>query len=341
MLPRPVATGSYNCPTSQVQPGTDAVLFASTRLPNCVEGSPLAFTYLRAEQPQFGAAIPPRPGATSRREIVLLTKTAWLNALDAQVKAAHGAAPIVYIHGYDNDQDDALGRAAEIRRAIGAARPVVALTWPSYREKAAYSWDETNAEWSFDEAREIVETVAGRYPFITIVAHSMGNRLALDAIADLRAKHIEMHVDRLIMASPDVDRATARRAFGAQGGIGVPVTLYASTRDQALAGSWRLFHGYPRAGDLSKWVTGHDRDYVFDDAHNLEVVDTSKATHNRLRDPAFHSDFIETPEGASDLCRVLMGLPVESAREPLPGAPSDYSALRPNPEAVTPCFSQK
>jgi esterase/lipase superfamily enzyme len=213
---------------------------------------------------------------------------------------------------------------------------VVALTWPSYASKRKYFWDEANAEWASTQARELVDTLAKRYPRLVLVAHSMGNRLALDAVAHMRGTGSLPQVERLIMGSPDVDRATLERLLAAPQGLGLPVTIYASRADQALSASWRA-HGHARAGDLSTWVTGQKPAKVFTSAQNSEVVDTTSASHSRSRDMLYHSDFISSPEGAADLCRVIFGVPHGKARVPLADAPAHQWALVRTPAEMPAC----
>jgi hypothetical protein len=121
------------------------------------------------------------------------------------------------------------------------------------------------------------------------------------------------HVQRLIMASPDVDRAKAINEVPL---LGIPVTIYGSTRDQALTISWRD-HGLPRAGDLSNAIVGHTPDFTLASWAGVDVVDTSGVDRSIVG----HSDYISTPEGAADLCRVVNGEPtrVDRTRDPRGG----------------------
>jgi esterase/lipase superfamily enzyme len=134
---------------------------------------------------------------------------------------------------------------------------------------------------------------------LTVIAHSMGNHLALDMVRSWRMAHpnADVPIKRLIMAAPDVDRSWFITSAGRE--LGVDVTIYASTRDQPLSASWRS-HGYARAGDLSKRVTGHDTSYPNDQLTSATVVDTSDVSAG-----IGHADFIETAQGAADLCRIV------------------------------------
>jgi esterase/lipase superfamily enzyme len=145
---------------------------------------------------------------------------------------------------------------------------------------------------------ELTRHLATMTSRLIVVGHSMGNHLALDGVAQLDPAFRSQHIAALIMASPDVDRADLYREL--EHGLELPVTIYGSTRDQALSASWRA-HGMPRAGDLAAWVTGHVPDYNLQDPPGANVVDTSLVTTGLIH----HSDYISTPEGAADLCRVV------------------------------------
>jgi len=327
-LPRPTAVASdvaeNKCPTSDEPAAEASLLYVTLRLPLCPPPASVEPSRYRASRPQFAAAA---DGLT-----VLVSEQAWQNTLSRQVALHGGRPPILFIHGYNNSNADALTRARAISAAIGGTRPVIALTWPSYDEMPAYFWDETNAEWGLIQARRVIGELARKYPHLIIVAHSMGNRFAVDAITDLRSKGLLSKVDRVVMASADVDRPTLRQ-MAVPNGLGVPVTIYASREDEALSFSWRL-HGYPRVGDLRQWVKGTLTAYAFSEAAGVEVVETSDLKHG---DFVAHSDFISTPEGAADLCRVLLGLPDAGARTHLASAPVNYFQLQRGALGQLPC----
>ena len=310
-LPRPVDTGAYlkDCEQSG-QPAADALLFVTTRLPDCRVSSRIAATWHRGQGPMYGAW-------GSDNVVRFYTPGAWHRAAEARLGG--GRKALMYIHGYNNSNLAALGRAVAIRTAIANQREVIAFTWPSYDTTAKYFWDEANAEWASADARGFVKDLAARHPGIILVAHSMGNRIALDVVESFAPG--KAPVDRLIMASPDVDRAALKRRLDE--GLGVAVTLYGSRRDQPLSASWRS-HGYPRAGDLADWVTGHDPDYTLHNLSTVDVVDTSDVTRGLLH----HADFIETMEGAADLCRVV-GKPDAKAGRKAVGDPPQRWLLVP------------
>jgi esterase/lipase superfamily enzyme len=251
----------------------------------------------------------------------------WREELARRI-AAPAQAPILYIHGYNNSHLDALARGSAIGQATG--REVIVMTWPSYGGLTKYFWDEANAEWSMAEARSFFDDITRIRPDMTVIAHSMGNRLALDMLQSWRVRNSgnTPPIKQLIMASPDVDRQWFLAHL--RDGLGIPITLYGSTKDQPLSASWRS-HGHARAGDLSRWVTGNDNDYPFDQSTGIVVVDTSAVSRG-----IGHGDFIETGQGAADLCRLVNALSTDLGRNQVTDHPTTWTLLK-NPGGTDAC----
>jgi esterase/lipase superfamily enzyme len=313
MLPRQVDASIYesHCDTTG-SPADGTLLFVTARLPDCRDPSQLNMTWLRGDQLHYGAA-------DSRHVVHLYSEKAWWDSVNARLQAAK-LGPVVYIHGYNTSNANALARAAAVQTAAGDGHVVIAFTWPSYARVSKYGWDEANAEWSINQAGEILSRLTALRSDLIIVAHSMGNRLAWDLLTHDQPNPYKVKIARLIMASPDIDRAEVARLRGV--GLGIPVTLYGSTRDQALSASWR-WHGYARAGDLSSWVTGHQPDYSLFNLPSVDIVDTSNFGHGYVH----HADFIETPEGAADLCRVVNNAGPEQGRAKVEQYPGRWILL--------------
>jgi hypothetical protein len=287
-LPRPPAdTAPYTRDCIFKAPLVEhSYLFATTRLPDCRTAAHTV-TPFRADGLSFGTF--------GTDGIHFYDPAQWKEQVRARI--ATGPAPILYIHGFNNSNLAAITRAAAIRHATG--REVIVLTWPSYDKTLKYFWDEANMGWSMPYARQLFADLTSIRPDLTIVAHSMGNHLALDMVRSWKIAHRDQKVpiERLIMAAPDVDRRWFIDTVAPE--LGVELTLYASTRDQPLSASWRS-HGYARAGDLSKWVTGTGNAYPYDKLPQVTVVDTSLVSAG-----IGHADFIETSQGAADLCRIV------------------------------------
>lgn len=271
-------------------------------------GSALATRhYSTDDETRFGLA-GLEPG--TKVDSIELTETAWSDRLDKQLERER--APVIYIHGYDNSAEDAIRRGFALRALLCPRdtaynaiqncvpnRPVIVLTWPSNDNKAEYTWDEANEEWVADDAVSVITHIVKCHPGAILIAHSMGNRILIAAARAAQEQHLQ--IARVILASPDVDRDFFVRFVDSNAFWTYRTTLYGSRKDQALTASWRL-HGYPRAGDLSYWIIGDTPGYPYQRYHqNLDIVDTSEAHAGTFA----HAAFIESPEGAADLCHVL------------------------------------
>jgi pimeloyl-ACP methyl ester carboxylesterase len=335
MLPRPWL-GPADASTCQplAAAADEPLLLVSYRLPDCRRGA-LDWTFFRSEQTQFGVA-------DSQRATNLVDEDSWWKQLKLRA-GPQRTAPVIFIHGYFNSEDDAVARALGVRALLcpretrlneipecTPARPVIALSWPSYHNAAKYTWDEANSEWAIDRAADMIVKIAHQYPGTILVAHSMGNRILVAAA--LAAKRQGVDLGRLVLGSPDVDRGELAALLDRKpDGLGFPATIYASRKDQALSGSWRT-HGYARAGDLSNWVSGRQPGYPYREFYNAEILDTT----NVKADFAEHRAFIASQEGAADLCHVLANDSAKPGRDPDERFPS-YFVLREGVSAADPC----
>ena len=100
----------------------------------------------------------------------------------ARVRAATaGAKPndvLVYVHGYLNDFNAALFRAAQLKHDLEFPGLVVVYSWPSQGTAAGYTLDEANVEWSAHNFRKFLDnlTASTGTARVHVLAHSMGNR---------------------------------------------------------------------------------------------------------------------------------------------------------------------
>lgn len=273
------------------EPDARDLLFVTERMPSCSRGVPKV-TNFRGSHAMYGSVAP--DGV-----LKFYHASQWRSALEGRL--GHDRQPLLFIHGYNNSNSAALKAGLAIRTAVEPINEVIVLTWPSYGRTREYWWDETNADWADEQAGRLLSDLVANHHRVTIIAHSMGNRIALAALERMAPAERSAEVQRLIMASADMDRA---KAIAQVPNLGIPVTVYASTRDQALSASWRE-HGLPRAGDLSTWYNSHlaDNFAIADTPGLVDVVDTSAVTKGVIH----HTDYIGTVEGAADLCRVVRG----------------------------------
>lgn len=304
--------------------GSDGVFVITSSLPDCRDGSNTVLTSRRADAVRYAVAHlgDGKPGQEIA-QIGLSDPKGWWKALASRAAASDGKV-LVYFHGYRNSADDAIRRAVEIRKATKFAGPVVVFVWPSYNRLAKYTWDEANNEWTRYYAEYALSYLASVSTHVISISHSMGNRIALDAITTLDRTRPDLaaHVQTVVMASPDVDRGVFERDLPRLlQAHDRHVTVYVSEHDRALQASWAV-HGLAQAGDGScDW--GGRRRHAERDAHcypilashpGLTIVDTTIVSVG-----SGHGDFIESKAGAADLCWVI-----HNRRPPHGRVPTSY-----------------
>jgi esterase/lipase superfamily enzyme len=302
-------------PVAATAPGTHTVdlLVATTRAPTSLEMD--LFTGERARQPSFariGVSIPP-DAARKVGEVQWPARvpgnpatdfvTTYAERLDrAQAVSwlgkAAGRVPehrvLVFVHGFNNRFDDAVFRFAQIVHDSGAPVVPVLFTWPSRGSVFAYGYDRESTNYSRDALEDLLQALS-RDPAvgeISILAHSMGNWLALEALRQMaiRDGRVSPRIRNVMLAAPDVDVDVFRRQFAVLGNERPNVTLFVSQDDRALAVSRRVWGGVARLGAVNPESDPYKDEFRTD---RITVLDLTRL---RTGDDLNHGKFAESPE---------------------------------------------
>jgi len=192
------------------------------------------------------------------RHVVLLStlikdKAEYFKELSDRVRNSKEKKSFLFVHGYNVTFKDAARRTAQIAYDLDFDGAPVFYSWPSQGEMGKYTVDEQNAEWAQANIKAFLSDyiTRSRADNIYLIAHSMGNRLLTRALSELFQADpgLRDKIKEIILAAPDIDAEVFRRDIAPRLAEGPrKVTLYASSRDVALAAS-RKIHGSPRAGD--------------------------------------------------------------------------------------------
>ena len=164
----------------------------------------------------------------------------------------------IFVHGYKNTFNGALGTAAKL--AYDAERPLILYSWPSVAKLRSYTSDENNVEWSQEHFNDFVlhlEQLCSADPSVKVrlFAHSMGTRLVIRATPFLAEKK---YLVETALICPDIDdglvKHYARRYLSTKGTT--EIRLYMSRRDKALALSQVVHGGYTRLGEQADALGG-------------------------------------------------------------------------------------
>jgi esterase/lipase superfamily enzyme len=191
-----------------------------------------------------------RPAAATAvilRQARILDRKAFLAIAGRAGGGFDDRAPfLVFVHGYRVSFRDGVETAARLSgRMRNEMRPVL-VSWPSAGTLRNYGQDGVMASGSPAAVRSALETLASVPPPrpITLVAHSMGNRIALDALESMRAAGRTGILDELASVAPDVQCERYASIMQKLQGAAKPAdrmfrrgTLYLYENDYALKAS--------------------------------------------------------------------------------------------------------
>ncbi|MDP3223873.1 MAG: alpha/beta hydrolase, partial [Rubrivivax sp.] len=183
-----------------------------------------------------------RPEALHLRSLRGLSPSAF-GALAARQQRAAQTQPdaaLVFVHGFNVSFEEALQRAAQLRRDLNFDGPLFVFSWPSRGQALRYFADRQTALASVDALAEFLLAVerACNARRIHVLAHSMGNRVLLPALLRVVARPtsaLSQRLGEIVMAAPAVPMAEFAPALDRLLALKVKrLTLYASHGDLAM-----------------------------------------------------------------------------------------------------------
>ncbi|MGF6859465.1 esterase/lipase superfamily enzyme [Rhodobacteraceae bacterium MBR-64] len=216
----------------------------------------------------------------------------------------------LYVHGYNTSYQEALYRLAQLATDAQLDGTPVLFSWPSEGQVAAYLADRDGADFSRDALVALLsDLTAGRSrndPVI-VLSHSMGGRLTMEALRQLKLTGRGDVLDRVevILAAPDIDIDLFRNQIATVGKLRHPITVLTASDDRALRLSARLAARRTRLGQLD--VRDPDVQKLAVDT-GIRIVDITalpagEDTHNRYVDLISSQQNISTHNPFSGLRR--------------------------------------
>jgi esterase/lipase superfamily enzyme len=275
----PTVTAAPSAPTSVGSPASDPriveFLFASTRktvataaTPNISysgERGPLTYGAASVRIPEdhkighielpssmklFGIKLSP-----NEREHFIIKSVVSLPEyeFDQIIREKNAKSALVFVHGFNTTFEDALYRNAQIVWDLQYNGLSVLFTWASRGDVSDYIYDKESAYQARDDFITLLRKLKQNFGIeqVNVLAHSMGNLIALEALAGYASTSNPVQIAHLVMAAPDVDRDEFVKLTPKAKTIVGGMTLYASSADRALVASRKLAGGIPRAGDVS------------------------------------------------------------------------------------------
>ena len=205
-----------------------------------------------------------------------------------------GRRVLVFVHGYNTRFEEAVYRFAQISHDSGAPALPILFTWPSRGRLLAYTYDRESATYSRDALEGLLQALARDKDVseITLLAHSMGNWVALEALHQMAVRNgrIAPKIANIMLAAPDVDIDVFRRDIAGLGDNHPPITMFVSRDDKALAFSRRLWGDVVRAGAIDPEAEPYRTELA---KARVTTVDLSNV---KSADALNHSKFAESPE---------------------------------------------
>jgi esterase/lipase superfamily enzyme len=212
-----------------------------------------------------GDASAPRPLASMH---VTRTDSAALEAAEWRARLAGAGrdtsarqAVLVYVHGYSSSPGAAVAQGVQVRTRGGHSGPLVVFLWPTHELYVVptpvhvYRNDARAAARSGPALARVMRAVDSLAPGAVLVAHSMGSRVALDAVITDSSAHAQFTARPLRamgIFSPDASADDFRETFAPQlPGIARRVALYGASRDYVLGAS-AIFNRERRAAGIAR-----------------------------------------------------------------------------------------
>lgn len=182
------------------------------------------------------------------KEVRTLSPSEW-NSIITQ-KGTDEA--LIFVHGYNTSFDESLYRMAQIVWDLQYRRTAVLFTWASRGSTLNYVYDRESALIAASHFTELLRNLTKQLGVkrLHVLAHSMGNFVAMEAMKGQTTLADPLRIAELIMAAPDVDRDYFSLHGPDLAKLTSGTTLYASSADKAISISRALAGGVPRAADV-------------------------------------------------------------------------------------------
>lgn len=209
----------------------------------------------------------------------------------------HGGASrrvMIFVHGFNNTYEDSVYRFAQIVHDSKANVAPVVFTWPSRASVFDYAYDRESTNYSRDALEELLQRMA-RDPSVgevTVMAHSMGSWLAVEAIRQMAIRNgaVSPKITQVLLASPDLDVDVFAQQIRSLGPKKPQFTVFVSRDDRALDLSRRISGNVDRLGQVDPTVEPYRSAFI---NAGIRVLDL---TSLEGQDSLGHNKFADSPE---------------------------------------------
>jgi len=253
--------------------------------------------YRKVGEVQWPTSEPPDPMREfTTVEARVLSKEEAVVEFDRRIRRTPKRQTLVFVHGFNTRFEEAVYRFAQISHDSAADVVPVLFTWPSRGQLLAYGYDHESANYSRDSLERLLQVLSNdkNVGEISILAHSMGNWVTLEALRQMaiRDRGLPGKIRNIMLAAPDIDFDVFRRQINAMGVKPSLFTIFVSRDDEALAASKYVWGGEePRLGAIDPGADPYkdvlDRDHI----QVIDLTDVSSGGGDTLG----HTKFAEAP----------------------------------------------
>lgn len=177
---------------------------------------------------------------------------------------------VLFVHGYNVNNAEAVYRVAQVAHDFDAQIPIVVYSWASAGNPRGYVYDRDSVIFSRDGLEKVLTDLAEDGWRVTLLAHSMGSQLTMEALRQIAIGGKTKVLDSLrgvALISPDIDEDVFVQQALRIAPFPEPFLVVISTQDSAL--------------NISAWLTGKPwrlgsiRDKTYLAGLPIEVVDLS------------------------------------------------------------------
>ncbi|HHG88876.1 MAG TPA: alpha/beta fold hydrolase [Devosia sp.] len=261
----PDQTGRITRPQGSLQ----SIFVASSRnrLPDGSFGieraQSLSFATYQVAMPNRRApgSIPPEPFGTSNEFASLeVARQASLSAfsatvLDAARTTRNSSEVMVFVHGFNSSFEHSLTRVAQMDKDFEFPSATILYAWPAANQLLSYVHDLDSTAFARDGLVELLSGLSrSGISRIVVVGHSMGARLAMEAVRDLALEGNRRFFEKLggvALLSPDIDVDLFTAQLRTLEGFAPSVVAYISSDDPTLRDFSNFFiEGKLRLGSI-------------------------------------------------------------------------------------------
>ncbi|MDH3466075.1 MAG: alpha/beta hydrolase [Gammaproteobacteria bacterium] len=254
--------------------------------------------------------IQPDPAAVKQARV---TESLLHTEFGRRLALAKKKEAVIFIHGYNNDFEDAAFTLAELWHFLGREHVPILYSWPAGRGGLkGYAYDRESGEFTVFHLKRFLKSVAAAADIdkVHLIAHSRGTDVTMSAIRELfleataEGLDVRAHfkIENLVLAAPDMDfEVVLQRIVAENVGTGVgQLTVYTSQKDKAIGIAERLFGSLTRIGRLQP------TDFTPAQAESVKrISDVTFVELQGKTDTLGHGYFHNSPAASSDLILVI------------------------------------